>query len=893
MSVAGEPFTDGFKRCFLRPFVERYTVADAFCERRRTSVTGEPFTDGFKRRFLRPSVERYVSVVFWFVFVAFFQKPDLPHCSAALSRETAAQFAMLWEMFHADGEPFSPSKRSARQFLELYDVAVAQVVTLAHVEAFKGNAVMFSASWANRVYLLVLHLMTGVRHVESTMAAVRHHHFANTRASLRAAADAPAPNAEPNLESSFLSTPSHLPAALPSNSDIVSCLPPQVAYEVGAYLPQGSIIDGKRATDVVIDTMQKNCNFDIRRERFKFGAFPIDINVGLFEAEFSIFNTRVLDYSYAIAHRSKAHSNDDTTRARPSRGEECPEFEEEDAEPAAPTPTRQPFNRLLNKQLRVQTALLRDEPTAVRALRRHPLREDLMPASNVHERQGAPGHGTKIFQPASSPSPADPRLKAPAAHAPRGLFHPQEIAASPRRSPNPGGSVSTVPPVVPGSKQAGRSAAAAGGQPGRNPGAKAGGAACPLPAGRFYETDDDARRHRVLVERAAVMGGEVSPRFDPVALDMARASFRGALRRYDFARANADEAAHHHQPPPEPARAQACFQPRLLASLKHWGHAAASRAAAAPCVVATAALAAACISSALYKLVFDTAGDVPESERLNVAGALSHAGCCPPPAARQPPPDASVCELSFSTDGFATAAADAIVSAVASGPRGRRPTTPTPRLSSQMAAAACHVQTATTTPTPTTGTVVSSSGKRAGRPLAHASPVGQTKCKRGGHGVISAPAVFYEVTPVVEGVLGKPREMRVLKRWLTRTVLSGHSAENGSDRARKIMAGHSLADARVRSIIERDRTSFLRAQNALEQDADRIDKALGQAHADSALRSRFCDELALENSKKGSANFRSHDAFATPNLVHAAASTARALERAFCRIDRKFASSKT
>ena len=257
---------------------------------------------GFKERFLTPVMERYCQVVFWFCFAAFFQKADLPLFSTALTTETRNQLQLIWSMMRK-------SKSSHRPFYEILHVAVSHVVCLVHLQCFKGSGSILSQLWADRVSVLVYYLMTGVVHTEQTCRAISQMIFSKSADLRFPSAQAGQNNVngerEEGQQEQLKMEIADIEGRTRPQREVQLGTPcPWQAYEFGVYLPRGSMLDGTRCIETAMQVMQRSCTFNLHKERFRFGKFPVDINPGQFEADFNVFNSEILEYEYAMAHRT-------------------------------------------------------------------------------------------------------------------------------------------------------------------------------------------------------------------------------------------------------------------------------------------------------------------------------------------------------------------------------------------------------------------------------------------------------------------------------------------------------------------------------------------------------------------------------------------------------------
>ena len=305
----------------------------------------EATAQGFAALFLRDEVLGCITTAFWFAFAAFFQKSDVPLFCEELDRMNDIHLRMFWEI---------TSRRSRTKqghaFYKVYHIAVAHVVCMAHIAHFKGSDKVLKKPWADRVYMLIFQLTTGMVHTEDSCAAFRDTYFPE---SLAKTALFPAPHSPRNARS----TPPRPTSTQPRNREVMLGHPSATeAYEIGVYLPHGGLVDGVRAADNSIALMQRNCVFNLRRERFKFGRFPVDINLGNYEAEYNVFNSGVFDYDAALALRRAVESSEIRTTAEERNKEERRRFEvcEKKYDDAHPRPAQRASGFTLDTTTSVQ-----------------------------------------------------------------------------------------------------------------------------------------------------------------------------------------------------------------------------------------------------------------------------------------------------------------------------------------------------------------------------------------------------------------------------------------------------------------------------------------------------------------------------------------------------------
>ena len=259
---------------------------------------------GFSELFLREEVTAFVTPVFWFVFVAFFQKQDLPLFTALLSDLNEAQMKFFWSVLS------EYPKKQQQGFFKLFHIAVAQVVCLAHVHTFKGSEGILQDRWASKVYTLVFHLITGIDHTPNACRCFRITLFSEPGPTFLGFATDPTPASEepPAAPKEPVRGIAGLRDSLPKPREVqIGHSNPAEAYEIGVYQPRGTTMDGLRAAEASIMLVQKNCPFNLTKERFKFGKFPVDVNPGSFEADFNVFNSDILNYDTAMALRRGSH----------------------------------------------------------------------------------------------------------------------------------------------------------------------------------------------------------------------------------------------------------------------------------------------------------------------------------------------------------------------------------------------------------------------------------------------------------------------------------------------------------------------------------------------------------------------------------------------------------
>eukprot|EP01065_Artemidia_motanka_P003395 TRINITY_DN1162_c0_g1_i1.p1 TRINITY_DN1162_c0_g1~~TRINITY_DN1162_c0_g1_i1.p1 ORF type:complete len:996 (+),score=386.25 TRINITY_DN1162_c0_g1_i1:161-3148(+) len=279
----------------------------------------------FAELFLSADVRRFTRVVFWFCFAAFFQKADLPLFDDLLDAETPAQLRLFWKTTRCG--------QARTRFWEVYHYALAHTVCTAHMAAFRGSLKCFTSNWVDRVYVLVSLLLTGVFHSVQHCAAIRRRLFRAKQVALSVDSN-PHPAAgpekpeggegarKPECDGEDVADEPHQrrsggpPPLAPDGSvlpgargrahfkprEVVLTHPdPFTAYEIGVYLPRGSMLDGVGVAEAAIESVQRNLPYNLRKERFRFGRFPVDLNLGQYDADFNIFNASIFDYDHAMS----------------------------------------------------------------------------------------------------------------------------------------------------------------------------------------------------------------------------------------------------------------------------------------------------------------------------------------------------------------------------------------------------------------------------------------------------------------------------------------------------------------------------------------------------------------------------------------------------------------